>query len=350
MINEYRYAGAKLFRVLCSKMLPILPIIFLFLFLSPMSGFTSEDDPRDSTLLEDKLNNARGIELSESYMLTGKQLAQSDDEQYFREIPGQDSNIRGAGGYYGNKDWQAFVALYLWFVGMNGDIGKGDFVAGVDIDFGDIWDNLDFGLQAHIEVWWKKVLFIIDPMYMNLSSSNSNTRVVGSLRSKVDIDMFLMDIAAGYRALEIPLGSKTKSNNLKTWPSLAVDLYGGGRLISLDSDLRLRLETPIGIVNRRINLDETWFDFIVGSRLFFDFTENLLLTLKSDIGGFGLGFSSDIDWNFVANVGYQLPWYGITPYIGYRVLYLDYKDGSGDQRFVYDVWHTGPQVGVGVRF
>lgn len=79
-------------------------------------------------------------------------------------------------------------------------------------------------------------------------------------------------------------------------------------------------------------------------------TENLILRVKSDIGGFGLGFSSDIDWNFVANVGYQLPWWGVTPYVGYRVLYLDYEDGSGSNKFIYKVWHTGPQIGLGVRF
>jgi len=107
------------------------------------------------------------------------------------------------------------------------------------------------------------------------------------------------------------------------------------------------LETPIVIQKRRIKDGETWFDFIVETRFIFDFTENLLLSVKSDIGKFGLGFYSDIDWNFVTNVGYQLPWWGVTPYVGYRVFN---KYGSGYNRFVYKIWNTGPQVGLGIRF
>ena len=328
----------------------VLLLIFVTSLAIPQVAESEETRVTETGFLQDKLNTARGYQLTDSYSSNDLLFAQATKEEPDSARTEIKPYLSGAGGYYGNKDWQSFVALYLWFVGMDGSVGKGEFVGDIDIGFGDIWDNLDFGLQAHIEVWYKKIIFFVDPMYMNLSASNSNTRVIGSLRSNLDIDMFLMDIAAGYRVAELPFGQNAKSNDFKTWPAFSVDLYGGGRLISLDADLNLTLETPLGTRNRRVNLDETWFDLIVGTRLIFDFTENLLLTVKTDIGGFGLGFSSDIDWNFVANVGYQLPWWGLTPYVGYRVLYLDYKDGSGDNRFIYDVWHTGPQVGLGVRF
>ncbi len=328
----------------------ILPIFFILALINPLSALTAETKQTGSTFLQDKLNTAREYELSGNYTNTDRLFAQADKEEDNSQSKEVKPYLSGAGGYYGDKDWQAFVAMYMWFVGMNGETGKGNLVADVDVGFGDIWDNLDFGFQAHIEVWYKKVIFFVDPLYMNLSSSNKNTRVVSSIRSDLDLEMFMMDMAAGYRVAEIPLGSSTQSNNFKTWPSLAVDLYGGGRLVSLDTKLDLTLETPIGTRGQRVKLSETWFDFIVGTRLIFDFTENLLLSVKSDIGGFGLGFSSNIDWNFVSNVGYQLPWWGITPYVGYRVLYLDYEDGSGDNKFIYKVWTTGPQIGLGVRF
>jgi len=124
----------------------------------------------------------------------------------------------------------------------------------------------------------------------------------------------------------------------------------GGRIVNLDTRLNLTLDNPIRPVGRSIKEDNTWFDFIVGTRLFFKFTENFGLTAKTDIGGFGLGFSSDIAWNFDARFGYKLPWWWVTPYIGYRVLYIDYKDGSGDDRFVYKMWQTGPMVGLGIWF
>jgi|GEM_PF-773595 len=328
----------------------VLPIFFVLATVNPLSVLAEETNQTGSTFLQDRLNNAREYEISDSAAITDDLFAQAHSGEYNTEAGEYKPKLSGGGGYYGDKDWQAFVALYLWFVGMNGETGQGNLVADVDVGFGDIWDNLDFGVQGHVEFWWKKLVFFVDPIYMKVSSSNNNTRVVGSLRSDLEVNMFLMDVAAGYRVAEVPLGGSTKSNNFKTWPSLAIDLYGGGRLVNLNTKLDLTLETPVGVRGQRIKLSQTWFDFIVGSRFIFDFTENLFLSVKSDIGGFGLGFSSDIDWNFAANVGYQLPWWGVTPYVGYRVLYIDYEDGSGNNKFVYKIWNTGPQVGVGFRF
>ena len=333
-----------------STKVALLPMLFIIALVLPLSS-TAKDSARDNTTIhEGRLNPASDRNILEDYSFSEDLVAQATGGELLEETPEVETRFKGAGGYYGDKDWQAFVALYLWFVGMDGRTGRGDMIADVDVSFGDIWDNLDFGIQGHVELWYKKFIFFVDPMYMNLSSSNSNTRVIGTLRSELDIEMFLMDIAAGYRVATVPLGNNTQSNNFKVWPALSVDLYGGGRIIALDTRLDLTIDTPLGSLGRRVKLSETWFDFIVGTRLLFDFTENLLLSVRSDIGGFGLGFSSDIDWNFAANVGYQLPWWGVTPYVGYRVLYIDYRDGSGDNRFVYDVWHTGPQVGIGVRF
>lgn len=276
--------------------------------------------------------------------------AQVIDEEVLIETDSLEPDPNYKTGYYGTKDWQAFVALYLWVVGMNGEAGQGRAVADVDVSFGDIWDNLDVGAQAHFEFWWKKWIFFVSPIYMKLSSNNSQTRVFGSLKSNVEVKMFLMDLAMGYRVAEFALGENTQSNNFKSWPAVAIDVYGGGRILRVENAINLTVETPLGPNKQKIKIEDAWFDFIVGTRFIFDFTENLLLSIKSDIGGFGLGFSSDIDWNFVANVGYQLPWWGVTPYVGYRVHYVDYADGSGDDRFVYNMWHTGPQIGLGVRF
>jgi len=78
--------------------------------------------------------------------------------------------------------------------------------------------------------------------------------------------------------------------------------------------------------------------------------KKLFFQLRSDIGGFGASFSSDISWNIAAYLGHELPWYRITPYIGYRGLYDDFDDGSGNDRFEWKTWTYGPQIGIGFRF
>lgn len=248
------------------------------------------------------------------------------------------------------KDWSVFVAIYLWMSGLNGDLGVGNTSADLDVSFGDIWDNIDVGAQLHFEFWWKKWILFIDPSYVKLSTSNSQTNEPGSTRARSEVKQFYLEFAGGYRVAEIPLSSSPKSTNGHAWPQLNIDLYGGGRIYSLDTKIKITQDTPDGPIRQTFNRDKSWFDFIVGTRLLFNLTESLLFSAKTDVGGFGLGFSSDISWNLVTNIGYELPWWGVTPYIGYRVLYIDYQDGSGDNRFVYDVWQTGPQIGLGVQF
>lgn len=248
------------------------------------------------------------------------------------------------------KDWEVFIAVYLWLSGLNGDIGIGDNRTELDVSFGDIWENFDVGAQLHLEVWWKRWLFFIDPSYVKLSTKNTQTKIIGSTKTNTEVKQFIFEFAGGYRVAEIPLSKSPNSSNGDTWPKLNVDLYGGGRVFSLDSTIRLTQDTPGGPVRETLKRDKSWFDFIVGTRLLFNLTENLLFSVKTDLGGFGFGFSSDISWNFVTNIGYELPWWGVTPYVGYRLLYIDYSDGSGDNRFVYDVWQTGPQIGLGFQF
>jgi hypothetical protein len=308
----------------------------------------------DHSLADDSSDNSYFIgefdHLTQQIQNSSNNLYAQASEEVLIETETIESAPNYKTGYYGTKDWQAFVAVYLWVVGMDGDIGVGNTTADIDLSFSDIWENFDVGGQAHIEFWWKKWIFFVDPLFMKLSSKSSQTRVIGTRKADAEVKMFLMDLAMGYRVAEIALGQNTKSNNFKMWPALSIDVYGGGRILSVENTIDLTLDTPIGQRKRRLSVDETWFDFIVGTRFLFDFTERLLLNVKTDIGGFGLGFSSNIDWNFQANLGYTLPWWGVTPYIGYRVLYIDYEDGSGANRFEYNIWHTGPQIGVGVRF
>jgi len=40
-------------------------------------------------------------------------------------------------------------------------------------------------------------------------------------------------------------------------------------------------------------------------------TENLKFWLRTDIGGFGFGFSSDFSWNLIGGIMYEFP-YGIN--------------------------------------
>ena len=310
-----------------------------FSFLDTMGGIEIAQAVLDTTEVEEPEEDGSGTEVD---------IEAEDRDSLLLEAAKYASRQNGAAS--SAKEWEAFMAVYFWLSGLNGNIGVGNTTADVDASFSDIWKNFDVGVQLHLELWYKRWLLFLDPSYVILSNTNNQTINSIPVKTNSTVKQFIFDIAGGYRVAEIPLSSSPKNHNGNIWPELDVDLYGGGRIYSIDSKVNLTLDTPAGPVKESFSKDESWFDFIVGTRFIFNLTEDLLFTTKTDIGGFGLGFSSDISWNFVANIGYELPWMGITPYIGYRVLYVDYKDGSGDNRFVYDVWQTGPQIGLGVQF
>ncbi|HLE25134.1 MAG TPA: hypothetical protein VI935_05735, partial [Thermodesulfobacteriota bacterium] len=91
-------------------------------------------------------------------------------------------------------------------------------------------------------------------------------------------------------------------------------------------------------------------DFIVGGRIGLNFYKKLTFEVRSDIGGFGLGSSSKIAWNIVSAIGYELPWYRITPLIGYRALYDDFSTESGSNSFESKFWLHGPVLGIAFIF
>jgi len=78
--------------------------------------------------------------------------------------------------------------------------------------------------------------------------------------------------------------------------------------------------------------------------------KKLTFEVRRDIVGFGLGLSSDFSWNIVSVIAYELPWYTITPFIGYRSLMVGYSKGSGNNRFENNTWMNGPVLGIAFRF
>jgi hypothetical protein len=71
------------------------------------------------------------------------------------------------------KDWRWDLApLYGWFISVSGDITVNDRQGTIDLDFGDIFDNLDFIFTAHAEgVYQQRWGLWIDYSYVDLSKT-----------------------------------------------------------------------------------------------------------------------------------------------------------------------------------
>jgi hypothetical protein len=245
-----------------------------------------------------------------------------------------------------SNKWHFAIIPYLWMMGINGKTAIKGRTANVDVTFSDIFTNLDFAAEVHIEAWRDRFGFFIDTSFAKIAlKKDVDLRFDNTLSAKFISKFFLGEFGGFYRAGTWPIGSGTGSYENKTNTSLTLDLIGGGRYWYLKNEVDLK--GPVGL-NPNFSQSENWFDFIVGGRANLAINK-FFIQLRSDIGGFGLGFSSDISWNIAGYIGYELP-HGITPIIGYRALYDKYSNGSGDNRFLWDAWIYGPQIGVGFQF
>jgi len=250
------------------------------------------------------------------------------------------SNGDGSSGTRGSaNEWSFSFAPYLWLVGLNGTIGAKGQTADVDVSFGDMWDNLDFAFQFHAETMYRsKYGFFVDGTYLKLATKD----VKGPLNIKTTMKVNMWEFVGVYRVYDQPSGFKNSKGQSK--PSFYADLLGGGRLMHIDNKINFGGTGPIGASNQ-VSGDKGWFDFLVGARIKWQATNRLSFIGRTDIGGFGLGFSSDFAWNLLGLVGVDITdWMQFL--IGYKVFYDDYSDGSGNNRFVFDAWMTGPITGL----
>ena len=121
------------------------------------------------------------------------------------------------------------------------------------------------------------------------------------------------------------------------------DLLAGGRYTHLDIELDFK---RIGTRDE----SKDWVDPFVGAVTEIGLTDKLSFRVRGDVGGFGVG--SDVTVHSVGLLGYKVRPFGLdgTLAAGYRALYQDYTDGSGRNKFTWNMTLHGPVLGLAITF
>jgi len=236
----------------------------------------------------------------------------------------------------GTERWQYELVPYFWAAGMKGDVQAGNLPkTSVDIDFSDIWDNLDFGAMGAFEARKGRWGPLFDAIYMKLSTSATSSRTgpgpIGATltaTANLKIEQTMLAAAVAYRVSEGPT---------------ATDVIGGARYSKIDAEASINasLFGLTGFVAR--SGDKDWVDPYIGVRVQHPIADRWTLVGYGDVGGFGVG--SDFTWQALAGVNYDFS-KTVSGKFGYRYLSVDY-DKSG---FLYDMDSYGLFAGVGFRF
>jgi hypothetical protein len=91
--------------------------------------------------------------------------------------------------------WEFSVAPYMWFVALDGDATLKGVKSDVDIDFSDIWDELNIGGMVAFEARKSRFGIYADTVYANLGKDTS----VGYVGIDPSIDTLWAGLGGSYR-------------------------------------------------------------------------------------------------------------------------------------------------------
>ena len=224
-----------------------------------------------------------------------------------------------------DQDWRYEATFYGWLPGVTttADTPLGEVEA--EVAFSDILDNLDFAFLAAFEARQGRWAFVGDLQYFDLGAESSSD-IAGIDSVAIDTQMVLL---GGYALYDI-----------SDSPGTRIELGGGLRYYDATFDAALSGATPLSFSE-----GGTWADAVLSARVTRAFNDDWFGVAYADVGGLGIGDSSDLTWQAYVAAGYRLSdsWSAVA---GYRHLWLE-RDFDG-RSITSSV--GGPVIGVQTQF
>jgi len=234
------------------------------------------------------------------------------------------------------SDWRYSIASYMWALSMKGDVTVKGNKSDVDIPFSDILDELNIGGMTKFEAWKGRFGFFADVIYSHLGDETT----VGGIKIKPTTQALWAGVGAMYRLGTWDLAGAPGEYSR----TVTLDTYLGVRYTHLDMELDFK-NVPLPTAKG----DQDWFEPGIGLRTNWNLSDRWSLAVAGDING--MAFGSDFAWSAYGMLGYRFNLFGneeTRVFAGYRAMAQDYEDGSGSDKFEWDVTLHGPVIGLNI--
>ena len=305
---------------------------------------------------------------------------------------------------YRQDQWQFFLTPYLWIPGVNATTSSLKNTQGINVPWWEVVPTLfsnTFGAMGRAEAWKGRWGFFVDGFFVYAGFSGS---AVGASREKtfgpvdfsidkqIQIDGVTMNLNTpgqirGNVTL-VPSGSAKSISRLVNldwggrflvgaWPlsgdeplpTLSMEILGGPRFNSINQYTRINLSgILIGnaavdlsrfslvakhetIKNGSLVIDYTnqYVEPFLGLRFGLWLTQDWLIDLTGDVGGFGLLADDHVDCNLELLLGYRVN-KSIYAWAGYRAYGSWYNLGESLAQINFSGWFHGPVLGMTYAF
>ncbi len=230
--------------------------------------------------------------------------------------------------YNGPEGWRFQVMPYALIPSLDGTIGVRELPdLEMEANPKDIFRNLKFAGLLYLETGNRNWALTSDLIYMKLGKDTETGRIIKD--GSIEVQQLMWEVGILREVIK------------------GVELGIGGRYNHFDAGIDLTTPSLNGPVTRSRDRQVWWVDPIVIGRLKTTIADNLLLQLRGDVGGFGV--ASAFAWQGQAYADYKFSEL-FQLGLGYRYISLNYEEGSGEDRFLFDVNTKGPVIRFGFNF
>ena len=230
-----------------------------------------------------------------------------------------------------DSGWHFLAEPYIMFPNMKGETGVGNLApVAVDEDPQDIFDHLQMGAMLFVEARNDRWAFSSDLLYMDLEADIEPATLISG--GEVGVSQLGWELAALRR--------------VAPWFELGLGLTYNRIEADVDVDV-LAIIGPNYTMSG--GLTEEWVDPTIVARATWPIGDRWFVHARANLGGFGIGSASELNWQLQADMGYR-PSEKWRISFGYRLIDIDYDQGSNGDRFVYDVRTFGPVLRLGYSF
>jgi hypothetical protein len=257
-----------------------------------------------------------------------------------------------------SNDWTFSVMPYLWLPNVDGQLRYGPPRLGggspnVEVDAGNLLDNLEFAAMVSGQARKGRWLIATDIIYLDFDKQDSSVKSVNLNPGSGRVNVATSSLNTGTQStLKGWLWTAVGGYGVVMDPGWNLDVIGGFRLLSIDADSTWNLTTTVTGTGPNgdtatfartgtASSSENIWTAIVGAKGRYRFgASDWFANYYVDLGG----NSDTFTWQGSAGVGYAFKWGEVV--LDYRYLYYNQ---SGD-KLIDSVTFAGFGLGVNFRF
>jgi hypothetical protein len=254
------------------------------------------------------------------------------------------------------SEWTYQFTPYGWVPWVQGDATVRGRHFNVYASPVNVLENLDFAWMSYMQAKNGPLTLFADVIYGDLTSSGTVFRSGSADGISATVGATL---AAEYQFWIVEAGGMYEIMRWHNRGPAALEMLAGGRYWHQQLDVDVALAGTVNYDGLTVSGNRAiassggvdWVDPFLGARLRWQPAPGEEVSLRGDVGGFGAG--SKFTWQALAAYNWRLCTQGaltLDGYVAYRALSVDYAQGSGSDRYVFDVIQHGPVVGVTGRF